>query len=129
MSEALTWLTGWRLRELIGKREVSPVEVTEHFLRRIDDLDPLLHAMRHVDNEGARRQARARARGARRGALGLPHGADRSHEHIAAEDCPRCSPSQCDDIESSACGRRSGRRRDDQDARTPVGLFGGAGSH
>jgi amidase/aspartyl-tRNA(Asn)/glutamyl-tRNA(Gln) amidotransferase subunit A len=58
MSEELTWLPAWRIRELIGKRELSPVEVTEHFLGRIEALDPKLKAFRTLDATGAREQAR-----------------------------------------------------------------------
>ena len=39
MPDELTWLPGWQIRELISKREVSPVEVTDHFLGRIDEYD------------------------------------------------------------------------------------------
>ena len=54
----LSWMPAWRLRELIGQRKLSPVEVTEHFLARITELDPQLHAFRQVDVDGARAQAK-----------------------------------------------------------------------
>ena len=54
----LSWMPAWRLRELIGQRKLSPVEVTEHFLARIEDLNPQLHAFRQVDGDGARAQAK-----------------------------------------------------------------------
>lgn len=54
----LSWMPAWRLRELIGERKISPVEVTEHFLARIARLDPQLHAFRQIDEDGARAQAK-----------------------------------------------------------------------
>jgi aspartyl-tRNA(Asn)/glutamyl-tRNA(Gln) amidotransferase subunit A len=54
----LTWAPAWRLREMIGAREVSPVEVTDHFLARIERLNPELHPFRQIDADGARAQAR-----------------------------------------------------------------------
>jgi len=39
MADDLTWMPAWQIRELIAKREVSPVEVMEHFLGRIDEHD------------------------------------------------------------------------------------------
>jgi amidase/aspartyl-tRNA(Asn)/glutamyl-tRNA(Gln) amidotransferase subunit A len=57
MSDELTWLPAWQIQELISKREVSCVEVTEHFLGRIEELNPTLHAFEEVDHKGAREQA------------------------------------------------------------------------
>ncbi|MEX1006659.1 MAG: hypothetical protein WD271_02315 [Acidimicrobiia bacterium] len=34
MTESLTWMPAWQIRDLIGKQEISPVEVTDHFLGR-----------------------------------------------------------------------------------------------
>ena len=57
MPDELTWLPGWQIRELISKRGISPVEVTDHFLGRIEEHDATLHAFLHVDTAGAREQA------------------------------------------------------------------------
>lgn len=43
----------------IRERELSPVELTEHYLARIDETEPAVHAYVTVDAEGARRAARA----------------------------------------------------------------------
>jgi len=40
MSEELAWLPGWRLRELVVTKQISPVEVTRAALERIERLDP-----------------------------------------------------------------------------------------
>lgn len=61
MPENLTWLPAWRIGELIAKREVSPVEVTDHFLGRMEEHEPTLHAFLHVDTDDVRRQAKAAA--------------------------------------------------------------------
>jgi len=58
MSE-LTFLSAVTMAEQIRKRELSPVELVEAHLARIQSLNPQLNAFVHVDAEGARRQARA----------------------------------------------------------------------
>lgn len=57
--EELTWMPGWQLRDLMVKKEISPVEVTQHSLDRIDELDPTIHAFITVAPELALDQARA----------------------------------------------------------------------
>jgi aspartyl-tRNA(Asn)/glutamyl-tRNA(Gln) amidotransferase subunit A len=91
MSEELTWLPAGKIRELIGKREVSPTEVTEHFLSRIDRLDPMLKTFRNLDAEGARAQAKSADAAVQRGDdLGLLHGIPVSvKEHVAVAGMPQ----------------------------------------
>lgn len=55
----LMFLPAWKQRELLSKKEVSSVELTETALRRIDALDSKLHAFLTVDREGALKTARA----------------------------------------------------------------------
>lgn len=75
MSEQITWLPAWRIRELIAKREISPVEVTEHFLGRIEEHDAKIKAFAYVDRAGALEQARRAEQAVRAGEdLGLLHG-------------------------------------------------------
>ncbi|HEY2331634.1 MAG TPA: amidase [Acidimicrobiales bacterium] len=54
MSDELTWLPVWRLREMIGKGEVSPGDVVDHFLARIEEHDGKLKSFAHLDPVGAR---------------------------------------------------------------------------
>ncbi len=87
MSEELTWLPAWQIRDLIAKREVSCVEVTEHFLGRIEQFDPVLHAFQQVDANGAREQAKRADAAVRAGdELGALHGVPtsvKSHIRVA----------------------------------------------
>lgn len=77
MADELTWAPAWRLGELLDAREVSPTEVLEHFLGRIETHQPTLRALEHVDLDIARAAAkeadRRAATGERRGFLdGIP---------------------------------------------------------
>lgn len=75
MEESLAWASATRLRELVARDEVSPVEIIEACLARIDRLDPKLHAFVTVDREGAREAARRAEADVRSGArLGPLHG-------------------------------------------------------
>ncbi len=87
MSDDLTWLPAWQIRDLIVKREVSCVEVTEHFLGRIDEFNPTLHAFQEIDHAGAREQARRADDSVRAGdELGPLHGIPTSvKSHIRVE--------------------------------------------
>ncbi|MFQ5879992.1 MAG: amidase, partial [Dehalococcoidia bacterium] len=55
----LTFAPAWQLRDLIRRRELSPVEITEHYLRRIEPLNPRLNAYLTVYGDEAVAAARA----------------------------------------------------------------------
>ena len=56
----LTKLGGVEAGRLIREKKLSPVELTEAYLARIERLDPRLHAYAHVMAEPARSQAKER---------------------------------------------------------------------
>jgi Asp-tRNA(Asn)/Glu-tRNA(Gln) amidotransferase A subunit family amidase len=63
------------MAEQIRQKKLSPVELVESHLTRIQELNPKLNAFVHVDAEGARRQAHAAEAAARkREKLGALHG-------------------------------------------------------
>ncbi|MGZ8695120.1 MAG: amidase [Gaiellaceae bacterium] len=63
----LTWETARSIQERVAAREVTASEVVEHFLSRIDRLDPEVGAFQTVDHDGARATARALDDGLARG--------------------------------------------------------------
>src|SRR5262245_29072796 len=75
-SDELCWLSATDLAPQIRRRKVSPVEVVDAVLERIERLNPQVNAYVTVTAEGARREARAAERAVtRRGAtLGPLHG-------------------------------------------------------
>ena len=92
----ITWMPAWRIRELIGKRELSPVEVVDHFLGRIERYDPQLKAFAHLDPVDARARAKRAERAVVDGEeLGPLHGIPVSVKgHILVEGWPTstCPP-------------------------------------
>ncbi|MGH9792324.1 MAG: amidase family protein, partial [Candidatus Acidiferrales bacterium] len=64
-----------RLAPLIAKRKLSPVELVDAFLKRIEQLNPKLNAYITVTAESAREEARAAEQEiARKRYRGLLHG-------------------------------------------------------
>ncbi len=75
-SDAICWIPATELAGLIRKKKVSPVEVIDAVLARIEQVDPKLNAFVTLTGEEARRQAKAAERAlTRRGrTLGPLHG-------------------------------------------------------
>ena len=88
--DELTWMPAWQMRDLMAKGELSSRQVTEHFLHRIDELNPTLKAFEHVDADGALAQADALdARVAAGDELGSLHGIPTSvKSHIRVKGVP-----------------------------------------
>jgi Asp-tRNA(Asn)/Glu-tRNA(Gln) amidotransferase A subunit family amidase len=61
MADEMTWAPAWRITELIRAREVSPLEVLEHFLGRIEEHQGVLRAFEHLDELGDRARQEAKA--------------------------------------------------------------------
>jgi aspartyl-tRNA(Asn)/glutamyl-tRNA(Gln) amidotransferase subunit A len=109
MSEELCWTPATELAAMIRRRKVSPVEVVDAVLGRIEKVNPTLNAFVLVTAESARKQARAaeRALGKKGASLGALHGVPFSvkdlvttkgvrttfgtplyRDHVPAEDAP-----------------------------------------
>lgn len=75
MSTKNTWKSAFELAAMVKSGDVSPVELVEDSLRRIEQLNPQLNAFLHVDADGAMRAARdAEQAVAAGGDLGPLHG-------------------------------------------------------
>src|SRR5213594_798733 len=71
----LTFLSAVQIAEQIRKKKISPVELVQAHLRKIEKLNPVLNAFVQIDGEGALRQARQAEAAVNRGAnLGPLHG-------------------------------------------------------
>ena len=74
-SESLTALTAVELRRRIGAREISPLELLEDCIARLERLNPLVNALAATDFARARAAAKAAEAAVMRGEpLGLLHG-------------------------------------------------------
>lgn len=83
-------MTALDLRGAIGKKEISPVEVVEASLRRLEATESEINAFTHVSHELARASARKAERKVLKGErLGLLHGIPVSvKDLIAVENLP-----------------------------------------
>lgn len=94
MTDGLTWMPAWQIRDLVAAREISPVEVTEHFLRRIEEHQPVLRAIEHLDLSLVRAQAKAAEAAVLSGAeLATLHGVPIAvKSHLDIEGFPETLP-------------------------------------
>lgn len=84
-SAELEWLPAWQLRELIADKSVSPVEVLEYFLARIEKLDGHIGAFVQLDREESLRAAREAEKAVmRKDVLGPLHGVPVALKHMIA---------------------------------------------
>ncbi|AUT47660.1 amidase [Achromobacter sp. AONIH1] len=75
LDDSLVGLTAVALRRLIGARQLSPVELLEACIARIEAVNPYVNAVTATAFERARQEARAAERAVMAGeALGLLHG-------------------------------------------------------
>ena len=81
----LAFTPGYRQREMIASKEISPVELTELYLRRIEELNPRLNAFLTVASEQAMEEARRAEQAVAQGDdLGPLHGVAVSIKDLAS---------------------------------------------
>jgi Asp-tRNA(Asn)/Glu-tRNA(Gln) amidotransferase A subunit family amidase len=89
--QELTFLSAVSMAEQIRRQQLSPVELVEAHLQRIEQLNPTLNAFVHLDAAGARREARAAERTATQGLpLGPLHGVPLSIKSSIEVNGMRC---------------------------------------
>ncbi len=80
----LTWAPAWKLVGMIKAKAISPVDLTRHYLARIDRINPQINGYITVDHEGALAQARVAEQAVMRGEdLGPLHGIPISIKDLA----------------------------------------------
>lgn len=86
----LRWLPAWRAAELVARGELSPVELVDHALKRIESLDPVLKAFSHLDAAAARSAAERAEAAVRNGErLGRLHGVPTAvKDHVPVAGMP-----------------------------------------
>jgi Asp-tRNA(Asn)/Glu-tRNA(Gln) amidotransferase A subunit family amidase len=80
----LWWLSATELAALMRKRKVSPVELVDCVLERIDKLNPRLNAYVLINADQARREAKAAERAL--GKRGAKLGRERPGHHAQRPD-------------------------------------------
>ena len=126
----MTWqLDATALSALLDAREVTPLQLLDQALERLDALEPVLNAFTHVDRDGALAAATAatarQAAGARLGPLdGIPVSVKdnifvaRPARPMGQPAVPRSHPGPRRYLRGTAACRRRRHRRQDHDAGT-----------
>jgi Asp-tRNA(Asn)/Glu-tRNA(Gln) amidotransferase A subunit family amidase len=75
LTEDLSFMPAWRIRQLVADRELPPSEVVDHFLGRAEELDATLRCYQELDPVGAKAQGARAERAVLAGeTLGPLHG-------------------------------------------------------